>query len=186
MNSASGPSPPAPIESEGAVDLSSAATAPHPLADTPAALAVADRLARPESVRPTHRPVAPTAAPSSAPAVAGRRTPYRDPGPTTSPFHILLPAAVVAVGLVVHWRYYVTSSGSVEVVPDVPEAEGQVRRDGELKFTSAADRRFTARPGTYELVLVRPTSGYRPSRTEVAVSHGRTKQGRVLHNVGRP
>jgi hypothetical protein len=154
------------------------------------AAVVADRLARPEIVRPTHLPVAPaavaTSAQASLSAVGGWRPAYREPGPATSPVRVLLMIAVVAVGLMMYWRYYVTNYGALEVVPDVPEAEVQIRQSGELKFTSLSDRQFTVAPGTYELVLVRPKNGYRLTRTIVEVGRGRTEQVRVVRDLGGP
>ena len=158
--------------------------------DRPAsAVVVADRLARPEVVRPTHLPVAPPqvsapARPAGAPPVGGWSAPYHHPGPTTSMVRILLMVAAVSIGLALYWHYYVTNYGGLEIVPDVPEAEVQVRHSGELKFTSVTDRQFTVRPGTYELVLVKPKHGYRLSRTVVEVGRGRTEQVRVVRDLG--
>ena len=93
--------------------------------DRPASAAVvADRLARPELVRPTHLPVAPprvpTAAPAPSPPPAGRwPAPYGQPGPKTSTVRIALMIAVAAIGLALYWRFHVTNYGGLEVVPDV-------------------------------------------------------------------
>ena len=92
--------------------------------------------------------------------------------------------AVVGVGLALYWRYYVTNYGGLEIVPDVPEAEVHIRHSGELKYTSVTDRQFTVRPGTYELVLVKPKHGYRLSRTVVEVNRRRTEQVRVVRDLG--
>ena len=97
---------------------------------------------------------------------------------------ILLMVAAVSVGLALYWRYYVTNYGGLEIVPDVPEAEVQVRQSGDLKYTSVTDRQFTVRPGTYELVLVKPKHGYRLSRRTVEVGRGRIEQVRVVRDVG--
>jgi len=159
--------------------------------DRPASVTVAaDRLARPELVRPTHLPVAPPQVPAvvrppaRSPAISAWPTPYRHPGPATSTVRILLMVAAVSVGLALYWRYDVTNYGGLEVVPDVPEAEVQVRQDGQLKHTSVTDRKFTVRPGSYELVLVKPKNGYKLSRTMVEVTRGRVEQVRVVRDLG--
>ena len=158
--------------------------------DRPASAAVvADRLGRPEMVRPTHLPVAPPQVSASGRLSAALPTkgwtpPYRHPGPTTSFVRIIIMVAAVSVGLALYWHYYVTNYGGLEIVPDVPEAEVHIRQNGELKFTSVMDRQFTVRPGTYELMLMKPKHGYRLSRTIVEVGRGRTEQVRVVRDVG--
>jgi serine/threonine protein kinase len=160
--------------------------------DRPASAAiVADRLARPEVVRPTHLPVAPPALPAdaklSSPELprAGWHTPYRHPGPSHSVIRIFLMIAVTSIGLALYWYFYVTNYGGLEIVPDVPDAEVHIRQNGQLKYTSVTDRQFTVRPGTYELVLVKPKYGYKLSRSEVEVNRGRIEQVRVVRDLGR-
>ena len=151
------------------------------------AAVVADRLARPEIVRPTHLPVAPPQAPAAAPAPSPSSawpTPYRHPGPSTSIIRIFLMIAVTSVGLFLYWHYYVDNFGGIEIVPDVSDAEVHIRQNGELKHKSVTDRQFTVRPGTYELDLVKPKQGYKLSRTVVEVSRKRTEQVRVVRNLG--
>jgi serine/threonine protein kinase len=151
---------------------------------------VSDRLARPELVRSTHLPVAPPPVPTSAqatsaqPPLGGWPTPYHGPGRSTSLTRILLMVAVAAIGLATYWHYFVTNYGGLEIVPDVSEAEVQIRQNGEFKHTSVTDRQFTLRPGTYELFLAKPKNGYRLSRTVVEVDRGRTEQVRVVRDLG--
>lgn len=152
------------------------------------AATVADRLGRPEMVRPTHLPVAPPLVPAAqtttaaAPA-AGWPTPYRHPGPTTSLIRILFMIAVTAVGLSLYWRFYVTNYGGLEVVPDIADAEVDIRRNGQLvKQSSPTDRQFSLRPGTYDLVLIKPKHGFKLTRTSVEVNRGRTEQVRVVRD----
>ena len=157
--------------------------------DRPASAAVvADRLARPEMVRPTHLPVAPPALPSAATPlpvapVAGWQTPYRNPGPSTSIIRIFLMIAVTSVGLALYWYFHVTNYGGLEIVPDVADAEVHIRQNGQHKHTSVTDRQFTVRPGSYELVLVKPKHGYKLSRTVVDVGRGRVEQVRVVRDL---
>jgi hypothetical protein len=64
----------------------------------------------------------------------------------------------------------------------VPDAEVQIRQGGQVKYTSVADRTFDLRPGAYELVLVRPTSGYRLTRTAVEVRRSGRETVRVVRD----
>ena len=141
--------------------------------DRPASAAgVADRLARPELVRPTHLPVAPpqvaAAVRPPAPAVGAWRTPYREPGRATSAVRILLMVAAVAVGLALYWRYDVTNYGGLEIVPDVPEAEVQVRRDGRAP-AHLGDRPPIHRPARQ----LRAGPGPAEERVQAVADHGR-------------
>src|SRR4029079_10181485 len=134
-------------------------------------------------VRPTHLPVAPPALPVAAsspslPPRGGWQTPYRNPGPSRSVIRIFVMIAITSVGLALYWYFFVTNYGGLEIVPDVTDAEVHIRQNGQLKHTSVTDRQFTVRPGTYELVLIRPKAGYKLSRTEVEVGRGRVEQVR--------
>jgi serine/threonine protein kinase len=157
--------------------------------DRPASAAVvAERLGRPELVRPTHLPVAPPAmatasTPTPAPLGAGWPPPPHRPGPTTSLIRIVLMISVTAVGLMLYWHFYVTNYGGLEIVADVPEAEVDIRQNGEIvKQSTPTDREFTLRPGTYDLVLVKPRYGYKLTQTVVEVGRGRAAQVRVTRD----
>ncbi|HEX3150928.1 MAG TPA: serine/threonine-protein kinase [Gemmataceae bacterium] len=154
----------------------------------PSATVVADRLARPELVRPTHLPVAPPqtpSAPSQSPSSAsgGWQVPYKHPGPSTSIIRIAAMIAFTAIGLYLYFHYYVDNWGRLEIVPDIPDAEVLIRQDGENKFTSITDRQFRLRPGTYELVLVKPKSGYKVSPSAVEIKRDHVEQVRVVRNL---
>jgi serine/threonine protein kinase len=157
--------------------------------DRPAsAAAVADRLARSELVRPTHLPVAPPqtpSGPSQSPASGsgGWQVPYKHPGPSTSIIRVAFMIAITAIGLYLYFYYYVDNYGRLEIVPDVADAEVHIRQNGEVKFTSTTDRQFTLRPGTYELVLVKPRHGYRLSPSAVEIKRDRTEQIRVVRDL---
>jgi serine/threonine protein kinase len=152
------------------------------------AAVVADRLARPEMVRPTHLPVAPPASPVtpipvSGPPGAGWPPPPHRPGPTTSLVRIVLMISVTAVGLMLYWHFYVTNYGGLEIVADVSDAEVDIRQNGQIvKQSTSTDREFTLRPGTYDLVLIKPRYGYKLNQTVVEVGRGRAAQVRVTRD----
>jgi hypothetical protein len=95
---------------------------------------------------------------------------------------VLFLLAVAALGAVALWYFHLSNYGWLEIDPDVPDAEIQIRRGGQLEQTSLVDRTFNLRPGTYELVLVRPKSGYRLTRTAVEVRRNGRETVRVVRD----
>jgi hypothetical protein len=90
--------------------------------------------------------------------------------------------AIVALGAAAVWYFHLSNYGRLEIDPDVPDAEVQIRQGGQLKYTSVTERTFDLRPGTYELVLVRPKTGYRLTRTGVEVRRGGRETVRVVRD----
>jgi serine/threonine protein kinase len=146
--------------------------------DRPAsAEVVAARLSRPEVTRPTHLPVAPPPAETAAPAPAfGRHTSYefspRNRPPHSSFSRILVLVVIAAIGLGLYWYLNLSNYGRLVFESQVQDAEIQVFQNGQLKHTSNKEREIDLRPGTYELVLVKPKTGHRLTRTTVRVSRG--------------
>jgi serine/threonine protein kinase len=144
---------------------------------------VAARLVRPEITRATHLPVAPPPPPSTGsspalPRMPGWESPPRDQAPTTSVLRVLFMCAVASVGFTIYWYFYVSNYGQLVIKTEVHDAEVQILQYNEKKFTSTdSERKYKLRPGTYELILVKPKSGYRLSKTTVQVQRG------VEHNI---
>jgi len=154
---------------------------------------VAARLARPEMTRPTHLPVAPPPTPSGPPAPAlprspGWETPPRnpDPGPTRSFIRILFLLAVASVGFALYWHFHVTNYGKIIIDPELYEAEVDIRQQGKLKHSSVRDREFEVRPGSYDLVLVKPKIGYKLTRSIVKVERGGREKIGVVRDLPGP
>jgi serine/threonine protein kinase len=152
---------------------------------------VAERLARPEITRPSHLPVAPPAAPVSPiaaaePKVPGWPNPPRPPAPASSLIRRLMLLAVVSLGLAAFWYFYLSNYGRLRIDPEVVDTEVQIRQNGQLKYTSLQDRLFELRPGTYELFLVRPKSGYRLTKTIIDIRRNREEVVRVIGDKAVP
>jgi serine/threonine protein kinase len=153
----------------------------------PSADVVAVRLARPEVTRPTHLPVAPPASLVRPPAPAlsaagGRETSPPPPRPTARLVRVGFLSVIAVLSLGAFWYFDWSNYGRLEIDPVVPDAEVQIRQGGQLRFVSLADRTFDLRPGTYELVLLRPPTDYKLTRTTVEVGRGGRETVRVVRD----
>jgi len=153
----------------------------------PSADVVAVRLARPEVTRPTHLPVAPPASlvrprPPVFSAAGGRETSPPPPRPTARLVRVGFLSAIAVLSLGAFWYFDWSNYGRLEIDPVVPDAEVQIRQGGQLRFVSLADRTFDLRPGTYELVLLRPPTDYKLTRTTVEVGRGARETVRVVRD----
>jgi serine/threonine protein kinase len=152
---------------------------------------VAARLARPEMTRPTHLPVAPPDTPMGPPVPALPRNnryeiPPREAIPSSSIKGILFLVALAAIGFAMYWYFHLSNYGRLVIEPQVFDAEVQIRQNQLLKHTSLRDREFELRPGTYELVLVSPKSGYKLTRTTVRIGRGGRESVSVIRDLTRP
>jgi len=175
--------------------------------DRPAGAAdVANRLARPEMARLSHVPVAPGGSASGVrPAVsmpAGqmsgiyerqdyaahshttiRTIPSRQPQPVTRVFLFL-----VACGLVMlpAWYFIFSNYGELGVETDLTQVEVQIRQGSDVKHVAAGAQKFELRPGVYDVVLTKPKTGYRLSRSTVEIRRGVHEVVRVNKDVAMP
>jgi len=94
--------------------------------------------------------------------------------------------AVASIGLAAYWYFHLSNYGKLVIAPQVFDAEVQIRQNQQLKHTSLQDREFELRPGTYELVLIRPKSGYKLTRTSVRVGRGNREEVGVVRDSSVP
>lgn len=149
---------------------------------------VASRLARPEITRPTHLPVAPPAGgyAGTSPRDTGYYVPHRSQPQSTSAIRLLFMFALASIALAVIWYFHFSNYGKIVIQPHGPDTEVQIRQNQQVKFTSVQEREFELRPGTYELVLVRPKSGYKLTRTTVRVGRGNREIVEVVRDTLNP
>ena len=151
---------------------------------------VAARLGRPEITRPTHLPVAPPAAnptaPPTLPRDAGYYIPPRPPVHSTSAMRLLFMVAMASVVFAALWYFHFSNYGRIVIQPHGPDTEVQIRHNQQIKYTSVQDREFEVRPGTYELVLVRPKSGYKLTRSTIRVGRGNREVVEVVRDTLKP
>jgi hypothetical protein len=99
---------------------------------------------------------------------------------------ILFMIAVASIVLAAIWYFHVSNYGKIEIKPHGPDTEVQIRHHQQIIFTSTHEREFEVRPGTYELVLVRPKSGYKLTRTTVRVGRGNREVVEVVRDTLAP
>ncbi len=149
---------------------------------------VATRLAR-----LTHLPVAPPAAPAGPPAPTlprspGWETPPRNPHPRPArPFiRVLFLLAVASFVFALYWHFHVTNYGKIIIDPELYEAEVDIHHHGQLQFSSVKDREFEVRPGSYDLILVKPKYGYKLTQSIVKVERGSKGTIGVIRDLHAP
>ncbi len=164
------------------------------LKDRPAnAELVADRLARPEIFRQSRLPVAPMGGSSVDVlpiAVSPSRNSYpaySQPRPTsTAPtgMRVLFLIALAAIGIGSFWYFQIANFGKL-TIEAAPEVEVRILQAGALQHTSTTERQFDLRPGVYELVLVKPQTGFKLARTVVEIRRDATEVVKVERDFGR-
>jgi serine/threonine protein kinase len=152
---------------------------------------VAARLSRPEVTRPTHLPVAPppeqTAAPVPAlPRMRGYEFPPRTHAPRSTFSRILVLATLAAIAYGVYWYFYAANHGMLIIESSIPDAEIQVYQSGQLRYASVKGNELDLRPGSYDLVLVKPRAGYKLTRTSIRVGRGGRETVGVVRDTPGP
>ncbi|WP_020473042.1 serine/threonine-protein kinase [Zavarzinella formosa] len=176
--------------------------------DRPASAAdAAHRLDRPEMVRPSNVPVAPSgmAPPLAQPVSAGRPPvsgsapvptsmlagqmsgiyPRPDYAPHSSTTIRTLPSdhpqpitrlivILIGIGLVLTagWYFIIADFGELSIETDIDPTEVHIRQQGEVKQIANGRAKFELRPGMYEVVLIKPKTGYRVSKGSIEIRRG--------------
>jgi serine/threonine protein kinase len=153
---------------------------------------VAARLGRPEITRPSHLPVAPPPIPTGPPIPAvprspGWESPARDHPPGTSIMRVLFMIAAASILFGFYWYFYVSNYGKLVVESQTFDSEIVVRQNGERRRKlTLQDREVDLRPGTYDLTLTRPKTGFKLTRTTINISRGgREMVGIIPDGPGR-
>lgn len=116
-------------------------------------------------------------------SVTIRTLPSNQPQPIT---RLILFVMAIMLGLAAGWYFIIADFGELSVESDLDAFEVQVSQQGELKQVVTGRSKFELRPGTYEVTLNKPGSGYRLSRASVEVRRGVHEVVRVNKEIALP
>ena len=117
-------------------------------------------------------------------SVTIRTLPSEHPQPITRLIVLFLGLGLL---LAAGWYFFIADFGELSIeTGDVNPVEVQIRQDGELRQTANGRSKFELRPGTYELVLARPKTGYRLSRGSIEIRRGVHEVIRVNKDIALP